>query len=83
MTYITDEAIAQNPNSGYRYFVHLVSDEMERDWHGYLVPSDEKVIDVVVAEPGIDAVVGLLVQQDWLNGYTVCDFWQPEDECPF
>ena len=80
MTYLSADNIS---GDSYRYFVELASNETELDAWGEPVPVSFKTLDVVVAEPGIDAVVGLLVQQDWLNGYTVCDYWQPEDECPF
>jgi hypothetical protein len=68
---------------GYRFKVSLNTKGLELDWWGNLVPKDTKVIDIVVTEPTRSAIKQLIATCEWLQGYELVSFWQPEDSAPF
>lgn len=63
----------------YHYYVDLVSKEL--DWEG--VPEDEKMIDVVVLEPTLEAITAVVAAAGWLSNYTITSYWVPCDEDEF
>jgi hypothetical protein len=60
--------------STYRYMVELASDRLDRDG----VPLEFKTIDVLVTEPTEEAINLLLQSANWLEGFTMVDYWQPD-----
>ena len=73
-------ALAQ-PTQAIRYIVQLASIETQLNSEGVLVPHDVKIVDVVVAEGTEAAIKALLAAADWLQGYELVSYWQPEDCC--
>lgn len=72
------EALAQS-TLAHRFLVELAS--IELDFEG--VPVDVKTIDVVVTNPNEAAIQLLIATTDWLKGYSLKSFWQPESDCCF
>jgi hypothetical protein len=57
----------------------LVSNELELDCNGIPVPKDCQTVDVVVTEPGVEAIKALIAATDWFSGYTIVSHWIPSD----
>lgn len=74
---------AQKTQRTYRYMVEMVSHELELDRNGIPVPKDCQTVDVVVTEPGVEAITALLMATGWLDGYRMASYSTPEDGCPF
>ncbi len=55
--------------------VEVASDELDFDG----IPLDFETLDVVVGEPTKQAIELLIDTKPWLKGYTVVNYWQPED----
>lgn len=79
---ITDARIYQENLVGHRYYVQLISKQHETQ-DNRLVPTRYEVVDAVVVEPTRESIEALIAATDWLKGYSIIDFWPPEDNCPF
>ncbi len=79
MTYLTASDPTQS--GSYRYFAELASTELDYDG----VPEYFRIVDVQVSEPTQTAIEHEIAARDWLKGYTLINYWQPEDcsNCPF
>jgi hypothetical protein len=79
MTYLTSDTAHTSPNQ-YRYFVELASTKLDPDG----VPEFWRVIDLVVAQPTKEAVKSAIAQCEWLKGYELVSYWEPDfDAAPF
>lgn len=58
--------------------VLLTSKEVEDDGYGHPVPVDEKLVEVVVAQPTRELVESAISQRNDLHGYEIVNFWQPQ-----
>lgn len=70
---------ALSTNHTYRYFCELASTQLDYDG----IPETFHVADVVVAEPTQSAIKKALSSGNWLQGYSLVSYWQPEDCCCF
>jgi len=78
MTYLSSSDAYKSPQQ-YRYFVDLASTKV--DYEG--IPEFWKVIDLVVAEPTEEAVVCAIAECEWLKGYELVSYWEPDYVAPF
>ena len=70
---------ALSANQTYRYFCELVSIQLDYDG----IPETFRVVDVLVAQPTQSAIENALDSGDWLEGYSLVNYWLPEDCCCF
>jgi hypothetical protein len=80
---LTAPEVYSQDKAGHRFMVELASNELELDAWGVPVPKHIKVVDVVVSEPTLEALAQLIAASEWLQGYELVSFWQPEDSAPF
>jgi hypothetical protein len=80
---LTAPEVVEQKLTGRRFFVELASHEVELDAWGIPVPVDFKTIDVVVTEPTREAISAQIVDYQWLKGYSIVDYWQPDSDYPF
>ncbi len=80
---LTDPKIYEQNLVGYRFKVSLDTKALELDWRENPVPKNSKVIDIVVTQPTRSAIKQLIAACEWLQGYELVSFWQPEDSAPF
>lgn len=78
MTYLTAPD-AVGAKHSYRYYVELASTQLDDDG----IPERFRVVDVVVVQPTQSAIENVLSSNDWLQGYSLTSYWQPEDCCCF
>ncbi len=79
MTYLTSDTAYSSPNQ-YRYFVELAS--TKTDYEG--IPEFWRVIDLVVAEPTKEAVENAITECEWLKGFELVSYFEPDfDAAPF
>jgi hypothetical protein len=79
MTYLSS-ADAHTSRNQYRYFVELASTKV--DYEG--IPEFWRVIDLIVAEPTKEAVKSAIAECEWLKGFELVSYWEPEfDAAPF
>lgn len=79
MTYLTASGIGVGTDT-YRYYVELASTQVDPDG----VALEFRLVDVVVAEPTRDALATVIADCEWLSGYEIVSYWQPDyDESPF
>jgi len=65
-------------NQTYRYFCELASTQLDYDG----IPETFRIVDVLVmAQPTQSAIENALNSGDWLQGYSLVSYWQPEDCC--
>jgi len=69
------------PAAAHRFMAELASKELELDAYGVAVPKDVKTVDLLVTVPDEMAAKALLNAADWLAGYSLVRYWQPEDGC--
>lgn len=74
---------AEKTQRTYRYMCQMVSNELELDCNGIPVPKDCQTVDVVVTEPGVEAVKALIAVTDWLSGHTMVSHWIRSDYSEF
>jgi len=79
MTLLTSPEARTAKTRTYRFYVELASTNC--DYEG--VPEWTRTIDVVVSEPTLEAITQLIAACEWLQGYELVSFWQPEDSAPF
>lgn len=77
------QEVVEQKLTGHRFIVELASHEVELDTWGIPVPVDFKTIDVVVTEPTREAISAQIVDYQWLKGYSIVDYWQPDSDYPF
>ncbi len=70
------ETLAQS-TPAHRFMVEVASDNLDLEG----VPIDCQIIDVCIAAPSREAIELLVAATDWLKGYSLKSFWQPEDGC--
>jgi len=70
---------ALSANHTYRYFCELASTQLDYDG----IPKTFRVVRIVVAEPTQSVIENTLFSGDWLQGYSLVSYWQPEDCCFF
>jgi hypothetical protein len=80
---LSDPKIYEQKLVGYRFKATLVSKALELDGWENPVPKDTKIIDIVVTKPTRSAIEQLIAACEWLQGYELVSFWQPEDPAPF
>lgn len=61
-----------------RFMVEVASNALDHEG----IPLDVKTIDVVVTEHSKKAIASLIAGADWLKGYSLVNYWSPEDGCP-
>lgn len=80
---VTCRQVYEQKLVGHRYFVELVSKQVELQ-EDRAVPIRTQVLDVVVVEPTRTAIEQLLAACGWLEGYEVVSYNEPDfDEAPF
>ncbi|OWY63860.1 hypothetical protein B7486_50615 [cyanobacterium TDX16] len=68
---------------GHRYFVELVSKQVEIQ-DSRPVPVSSQILDVVVVEPTIQTIERLLVSCGWLKDWQIVSYSRPDaHEAPF
>lgn len=78
---LTAPETLNQPEQAHRFMAQLASIETELDACGVTVPATTKMLDVVVSDPSFEAIEFLISSVDWLKGYSLKSFWQPEDGC--
>lgn len=69
----------------YRYMAEVASDTCDEEG----IPIEFRTIDVVVTEPGEEAVKQLIAATSWLKDFTLVHCWEPwtetgiPDDAPF
>jgi len=61
----------------YRYLVQLASYQLDH----LGVPEHVQLLDVVVLEPTLEAIISLVTATGWLDSFTMVSYWIPADGC--
>jgi len=77
MPYLT--ATNATPVDSHRFYAELASSQLDYDGS----PEYFRIIDIQVAEPTQQAIEREIAACDWLKGYTLINYWRPQDNCPF
>lgn len=78
MTQIKAPEAQKTKSPTYRYFCELASDELDHEG----VPESHFIVDVVVLENKLAAIVAVVEAADWLSGYMM-GYWLPSDDAEF
>ena len=78
MTYITSTDAYTSINQ-YRYFIQLAS--IKTDYEGG--PEFWRVIDLVVAQPTEEAIKSAIAECEFLEGFELVSYWEPDYMAPF
>ncbi len=78
MTYLTSDTAYSSPNQ-YRYFVELAS--TKTDYEG--IPEFWRVIDLVEAQPTEEAIKSAIAECEFLEGFELVSYWEPDYMAPF
>jgi len=81
ITLLTAAETQTAPAVAHRFMAELASRELELDAYGIAVSKDVKTVDLLVTVPDEVAIKALLAATDWLAGYSLVRYWQPEDGC--
>jgi|GEM_PF-2261391 len=73
--FVITEPAAQLSLVRHRYLVEMVSDAVDEEG----IPLEVKTVDVLVSQPGKEAIAPLLSATDWLKGFTMVDFLRLSD----
>ena len=80
---VTSSEVYQRKLVGHKYFVELASIKWELQ-DSRAVPVSAQEIDVLVAEPTIQAIERLLVSGGWLKDWQIVSYSRPDaHEAPF
>ena len=63
------------PTQSHRFMVELASIETVLDCAGVPVPAYIKKVDVLVAEPCLDAITTVLTTDGYLEGFEIMSHW--------
>ncbi len=78
----TDPGYYQQPKPQFwRYMVQLGSNEVEDDGTGHAVPVSDRLADVIVLSPSLDAIKTVLAP--YLVNWQITSYWQPVAESEF
>ena len=80
---LTASLVIEQKKTYHCFYIEPASDEQELDAWGIPVPVDFKTIDTVVAEPTREAICALIADYEWLKGYSIVDYYQPDSDYPF
>jgi hypothetical protein len=78
MTYLTSTDAHTSPNQ-YRCFAEVAS--IQTDYEG--IPEFWRVIDLVVAQPTEEAIKSAIAECEWLDGFELVSYWEPDYMAPF
>jgi len=67
------------PAVAHRYMVEMASIATELNAEGIPVPVATEVLDVLVAEPSLDAITKFLTSKGLLEGFQIMKHWVPTD----
>ncbi len=78
---LTSPQVLAAPAAACRYMVELASTETELNAEGVPVPATTEVLDVLVGEPSLGAIIKFLDSKGLLEGYQIMKHWIPQDGC--
>jgi len=78
---LTAPQVIAAPAQCHRFLVELASTETEVDSQSVPVPIATKTLDVLVAEPSLDAINKFLISKGLLEGFQIMKHWVPQDGC--
>jgi len=76
---LTSPQVLAAPAAACRYMVELASTETELNAEGVPVPVATEILDVLVAEPSLDAITKFLFLKGLLEGFEIMRHWVPSD----
>ena len=81
MTLLTAPETLTAPTAAHRFTVEMASTKTELNADGVPVPVATEVLDVLVAEPSLGAIINFLSSKGLLEGYQIMKHWIPQDGC--